>query len=200
MALIFVSFAHSGSALAGAGRGFEIAQEVQRRDAGYQDIVVQGTITNQSATGAKNVRIFKMTTAEVLKDGDRRLVIVSAPESLRGMVFLTHPHANKADDTWLRLPDTPRIRRISSRNKTGRFLGSQFSLEDVSPWELGKYTYEYLGDTDCQSEKCFIIQNTPTFAGSAYSQQIEWLDKKLYQPRRLTYYGLSGQNSRTIFS
>ena len=37
-----------------------------------------------------------------------------------------------------------RVKRIASKNRSGPFLGSEFSFEDFSFQEVEKYEYEYL--------------------------------------------------------
>lgn len=197
-AMMLAAIAVPQLAIANAHKGQLIAAEVDRRDQGFINMVVKGTIINETASGAKNARDFEMTTAEVRGDGDRRLVTVSAPRSLKGTVFLTHPHANIPDDTWMILPRQKKVRRLSTRKKTSRFLGSEFTMEDISPWELRKYSYDYQGDKKCGGDICNIIQNTPTFSGSAYSRQIELINTKIFQPYQIIYYDLSGRKIKKL--
>ncbi len=44
------------------------------------------------------------------------------------------------------LPALKRVRRISSVNKSGPFMGSEFAYEDFSSQEVGKYSYKWLRD------------------------------------------------------
>jgi hypothetical protein len=172
-------------------KGLALAMETERRDAGFGDIVARGEIVNRIGEGRENRRSFEMVTVEVQDDGDRRFVRVDAPASMKGTMFLSHAHALEADDVWVLLPRSSRMRRVSAQDKTGRFLNSELTLEDISPWQVEKYAYRYLGEEDCDPHgeaQCFLVENTPRYQHSGYSRQLEWLDKEMYQPRRIEYY------------
>ncbi len=58
------------------------------------------------------------------------------------------------------LPALERVKRISSRNKSGPFMGSEFAYEDLSSQEVDKYTYKYLRDESCADGlTCFVIES-----------------------------------------
>ncbi|MBB3061501.1 outer membrane lipoprotein-sorting protein [Microbulbifer rhizosphaerae] len=177
-------------------KGLALARETDLRDSGFGDIVATGEIINKSANGASNRRVFEMVTVEMDDDGDRRFVKVTAPASMKGTLFLSHAHALEADDVWVLLPRSPRLRRISARDKTGRFLSSELTLEDISPWQVEKYTYRYIREEACGAQgerRCHLIENTPAYQHSGYSRQLEWLDAEIYQPRRIEYYDGANQ-------
>lgn len=172
-------------------KGLALARETDYRDSGFGDIVATGKIVNQSEGGGSNHRVFEMVTVEMDDDGDRRFVNVTAPASMKGTMFLSHAHALEADDVWVLLPRSSRLRRISAQDKTGRFLNSELTLEDISPWQVEKYSYRYIGKESCGAggdESCHLIENTPAYKHSGYSRQLEWLDTEIYQPRRIEYY------------
>ncbi len=177
-------------------RGYELATETDKRDSGFGDILATGVIINKSASGDVNQKVFEMITVEVEDDGDRRFVKVSEPSSLRGTMFLSHAHALKSDDVWVMLPRTSRMRRVATQDKTGRFLSSELTLEDISPWEIEKYSYRYIKDDKCgqgSANNCHVIENTPAYRFSGYTRQIEYLDSDILQPRKIEYYGLNGE-------
>ena len=58
------------------------------------------------------------------------------PRDVKGTAFLIHAHKQEADDQWLYLPALKRVKRISSSNRSGSFMGSEFSYEDLGAQEL----------------------------------------------------------------
>lgn len=50
-----------------------------------------------------------------------------------------HEKIYPADDQWLYLPALKRVKRISSRNKSGAFTGSEFPYKDFGAMEPQKY-------------------------------------------------------------
>jgi len=57
---------------------------------------------------------------------------------VKGTVVLTFSHGLKPDEQWIYLPALKRVKRISSSNKSGPFMGSEFAYEDIGSWEVKK--------------------------------------------------------------
>ena len=54
------------------------------------------------------------------------------PRDIEGTALLSHAKILDADDQWLYLPALKRVKRISSSNKSGPFVGSEFAFEDFT--------------------------------------------------------------------
>jgi hypothetical protein len=179
-------------------RGLSIAMETDARDAGFGNWVATAKMILRDKQGGEAVRTFRMMALEQKDDGDKTLVIFDKPADLAGAAVLTFSHALVPDDQWLYLPEVRRVKRISSQNKAALFMGSEFAYEDLSSWEVKKYRYKYLRDETIDGDECFVVENTPAYADSAYSKQIEWVDKRIYHPRRLDYYDRQGRLLKTM--
>jgi hypothetical protein len=179
-------------------RGLSIAIEVDARDSGYGNWVATAKMILRDKQGGEAVRTFRMMALEQKDDGDKTLAFFDRPADLAGTAVLTYSHALVPDDQWLYLPEVKRVKRISSQNKAALFMGSEFAYEDLSTWEVKKYKYKYLRDETLEGNDCFVIENTPAYLDSAYSKQIEWVDKQIYQPRRLDYYDRQGRLLKTM--
>jgi Outer membrane lipoprotein-sorting protein len=179
-------------------RGLSIALDVDARDSGYGNWVATAKMTLRDKQGGEAVRTFRMMALEQQDDGDKTLAFFDRPADLAGTAVLTYSHALVPDDQWLYLPEVKRVKRISSQNKAALFMGSEFAYEDLSSWEVKKYKYKYLRDETLEGNDCFVIENTPAYTDSAYSKQIEWVDKQIYQPRRLDYYDRQGRLLKTM--
>ena len=179
-------------------RGLEIALETDRRDADFGDYVVEGLMTVESASGHKGIRQFSMHTLEMKDDGDKRLVRFAEPRDLFGMISLTFSHGLEPDDQWIYLPALRRTKRLAARDKTGSFAGSDFSFEDISTWEVKKYSYQYLRDEELDGIATFVVENTPAYPYSGYSRITEWVDQDIYHPRRLLYYDVAGRPMKEL--
>jgi hypothetical protein len=179
-------------------RGLSIARETDARDAGFGNWVATATMILRDKQGGEAVRTFRMMALEQQEDGDRTVAVFDKPADLAGAAVLTYSHALVPDDQWLYLPEVKRVKRISSQNKAALFMGSEFAYEDLSSWEVKKYRYRYLRDETLDGNDCFVVENIPSYADSAYSRQVEWVDKQLYHPRRLDYYDRSGRLLKTM--
>jgi len=179
-------------------KGRAIALETERRDTGFTDSVVNASMRLRDKSGSESVRRFRMLTLEQQDDGDLTLGIFDTPADLAGTAVLTWSHALTPDDQWLYLPALKRTKRIASKNKAALFIGSEFAFEDLSAFEVKKFTYRWLRDEKLDGSDCFVVENTPAYAESGYSRQVGWVDRALYQPRRIDYYNHDGTLFKTL--
>lgn len=169
-------------------RGLDIATEMDKRDSGFGDNQADLVMVLKNTHGDESSRSLRLQTLETQGDGDKSLTVFESPADVKGTAFLSYTHATDADDQWLYLPALKRVKRISSRNKSGPFMGSEFAYEDLTSQELDKYSYKYLRDEAVGDQDCFVIERYPAYEHSGYTRQVVWVDKKIYQPRKIEFY------------
>ncbi|MGB1239312.1 MAG: outer membrane lipoprotein-sorting protein, partial [Pseudomonadales bacterium] len=101
---------------------------------------------------------------------------------------------------WLYLPALKRVKRIASRNKSGPFMGSEFSFEDLASFEIEKYTYKYLRDEPCELGTCFVVEQYPTDKNSGYTRRVAWFDTAEYRNVKTDYYDRKNSLLKTLSS
>ena len=179
-------------------RGLEIAVEADRRDTGFHDSQASMRMILRNKKGDESIREIRVRTLEQLDDGDKSLTIFDKPADVRGTNFLTFTHKTGPDDQWLYLPALKRVKRISSRNKSGPFMGSEFAYEDLSSQEIEKYTYKYLRDEACGELQCFVIERIPLDRYSGYTRELAWLDQQEYRPQKIVFYDRKNAKLKTL--
>ena len=135
-------------------------------------------------------------------DGDKTLNIFDHPRDVKGTAFLSFSHPVGADDQWLYLPALKRVKRISSRNKSGPFMGSEFAYEDLASFEVEKYTYKFLREEACPSasptDNCFVIEQYPVDKYSGYTRLINWIDTAEYRSWKIEFYDRRNSLLKTL--
>jgi len=131
-------------------------------------------------------------------DGDKSLSIFDEPADVRGTAMLTYAHGLQPDDQWLYLPALKRVKRISSRNKSGPFMGSTFAYEDLGSQEVEKYSYNYLRDEACGEWTCHVLERFPAYEYSGYTRQVVWVDTEAYRMVRTEYYDRKNALLKTL--
>jgi len=169
-------------------KGLAIVKEVDRRDTGWQDSQAKLTMILKNRHGDKHSRKLKMKIMEVKGDGDKSLSIFNSPRDIKGTAFLSFTHALDPDEQWLYLPAIKRVKRISSRNKSGPYLGSEFAFEDLSSFEVAKYDYKYIKDEIYDGIDSFVIEAYPQYEHSGYTKLVLWIDKNRYILLKTDYY------------
>lgn len=181
-------------------KGLAIAIESDKRNTGWQDSVADMKMTLRNKRGEESNRVLRVKTLEVEGDGDKSMTIFDEPKDVRGTALLTYSHKQASDDQWLFLPALKRVKKISSKNKSGPFMGSEFAFEDLSSQEVEKYTYKYLKDEACGSESCFVIKRFPTDKNSGYTSQIAWIDQSEYRVHKIEFYDRKKSLLKTLES
>lgn len=180
-------------------KGLVIALEADRRDSGFEDFTADMLMVLKNRQGQESIRKIRIRTLEVEGDGDMSLTIFDNPRDVKGTAFLTHSHKQGDDDQWLYLPALKRVKRISSSNKSGSFMGSEFSYEDIASQEVEKYTYKWLRDELYEGQECFVSERYPVDREhSGYSRQVTWLDKSEYRPFKVEYYDRKNALLKTL--
>ena len=174
--------------LSAEAQGLAIAKERKARDIGWGDSTSTVTMTLRNSQGEESIREMRMKALEVAGDGDKGLTIFDMPKDVKGTAFLNFSHIDKSDDQWLYLPALKRVKRISSRNKSGPFMGSEFAYEDLSSFEIEKYTFKFLGEEKVKDIDCYKVEQIPTDKNSGYTRQVVWLDKEHLRGQKIDFY------------
>tara|TARA_R110002074_G_scaffold214816_1_gene384626 strand:+ start:126 stop:959 length:834 start_codon:yes stop_codon:yes gene_type:complete len=175
-------------------KGFAIAARSDRSDRGFGDSEAEMTMVLRNAAGQESSRTMKFTTLEIPDEsvGDKSLVLFSTPRDIEGTALLSYAKMLDPDDQWLYLPALKRVKRISSRNKSGPFVGSEFAFEDFTASELNKFSYTYLKEEPCGELQCEVVERVPRYENSGYTKQISWVDTTDYQIRKIEFYDRRG--------
>jgi outer membrane lipoprotein-sorting protein len=169
-------------------KGLAIAKERKLRDVGWQDSQAEVSMVLRNPQGDESVRSIRLQSLEVANDGDKGLTIFDEPRDVKGTAFLNFSHPTEPDDQWMYLPALKRVKRISSKNKSGPFMGSEFAFEDMSSFEVEKYSYKYLRDEIFSEQDCFVVEQVPVDPNSGYTRLLVWIDKVHYRPLKVEYY------------
>jgi outer membrane lipoprotein-sorting protein len=180
-------------------KGMAIAVEADRRNTGFGDSTAEMVMILRNRHGEESVRRIRFRTLEVENDGDKSLTIFDSPKDVAGTAFLNFTHKVGDDDQWLYLPALKRVKRISSSNKSGSFMGSEFAYEDIASQEIEKHTYLWLRDEICDDMECIVVEHYPVDRkNSGYSRQVVWLDKDEYRTLKVEYYDRKDAHLKTL--
>ncbi|WP_242117477.1 outer membrane lipoprotein-sorting protein [Aestuariivivens sediminicola] len=154
-------------------RGLEIAKEAEKADLGFKSSASNLKMVLKNKNGQVSERALEVRTLELVEDGDKSLIVFSSPKDVKGTSTLTFTHKNGPDDQWLYLPSIKRVKRISSNNKSGPFVGSEFAYEDLSSQEVEKYTYKFLKEENNH----LVVEQYPVDPKSGYTRRVVTYNK-----------------------
>lgn len=170
-------------------RGLAIAKAAEKADLGFESSSVNLKMILRNNRGQVSERLLSNRTLELTEDGDKSLIVFNSPRDVKGTSTLTFTHKTSPDDQWLYLPAVKRVKRISSDNKSGPFMGSEFAYEDLSSQEVEKYTYKFLKEETYNGEKTQVIERFPVDPKSGYTRQIVWYNPaKGHRIEKIEFY------------
>jgi len=165
-----------------------IVQKYHAQNNGFGDFSGNLTMTLRNSAQEESKRMLRIRTVEVPGEGDKSMIVFDKPSDVRGTALLTHSHKTDNNDQWLYLPSLKRVKRISTSNQSGPFLGSEFAFEDLSSEEMEKYNYKFLTEENCGDSVCYTYEQHPINKNSGYTRQIVTMDKFKMRPVSVQYY------------
>jgi predicted RND superfamily exporter protein/outer membrane lipoprotein-sorting protein len=171
-------------------KGYAIAARADRSDRGFTNSTVDLQMVLRNKAGKESTRTLSIRTLEVPDEslGDQSLIVFDSPRDIDGTALLSHARILEPDDQWLYLPALKRVKRISSVNKSGPFVGSEFAFEDFTALELEKYDYKYIRSEPCGDLTCDVVERYPRYEHSGYTRQLSWVDQTHFQVRKVEFY------------
>lgn len=166
----------------------ELAQKSDVVMSGYGDAKSEMVMTLVNANGQERQRTMRSQLLEK-EGGDKSLMEFLTPADVKGTKFLSYEHADKDDDQWLYLPALKRVKRIASKNKSGSFMGSEFSYEDLTAFNIDKYNYS--GDAEevmVDGKKMYKSVRIPKSRNSGYTKQVAWTTADTFLTMKVDYY------------
>ncbi|WP_411744309.1 outer membrane lipoprotein-sorting protein [Reinekea sp.] len=157
------------------------------------------TMVLVDSKGKQRVRSMQSIKAD-LGDYDASLMFFLEPSDVKGTGFLMMDYdaASKDDDQWMFLPSLNKAKRIASSDKTGSFMGSDFSYADMSKRNLEEWTYTLIKEDEVNGIKVWIVESVPisnaVIEKSGYVRTIAYVRQDNFQPiRGINYLEKNGE-------
>lgn len=141
-----------------------VMELVDGRDDGDRSIadMTMLLIDRQGRQRSRSIRSFSLDKGNDI----HTLMFFLTPADIAGTGFLTYDYdeADSDDDQWLYLPALKKIKRIATRDRSGSFMGSDFTYADMTRRRLDDYTYTFnkeQAETTVYDQKTWVIDSTP---------------------------------------
>jgi len=185
-------------------KGLAIMQDQEDRDAGWDSVRATGAMVLYDAAGRRSARAFEIERGErnTATEGDLSKFLFKSPADIRDTTLLTHAKVEPADDhQWLYMPAVKRVKRISGANRTGKFVSSEFSYEDMGGFEVEDNDYRWLRDEPCPGAShltCHVVASFPRSRASGYSKRVTWIDTAELRPYQTEFFNRNGAHEKTL--
>jgi len=169
-----------------AGRDImQMADEAQKTESSATDM----NMTLIDADGDTSLRRLQILMIEE-NDLSRTLTVFKAPASVENTRFLTIENKDRNDDQWIYLPTLRKMRRIAAGERSGSFMGSDFSYADMESRNIDEYNHTLLREESVEGTPCWVVESAPLSGidSGGYSRTITFVDQERHVPLKVEYY------------
>jgi len=138
----------------------EIMRRVDARDDGDRSVrdMEMILIDKNENRRVRRLRSFSRDEGEDVQS----IMFFLEPADVEGAGFLSYDYdADKDDDQWLYLPALRKTKRIASSDKSGSFMGSDFSYADLTTREVENYDWTLMKEAEVRGQPVWQIQGIP---------------------------------------
>lgn len=175
-----------------------IMQAVEDRPTGDKSVGrMQMVIIDQG--GSQRVRTVQTRTMD-FPEGTKQLILFETPADVRntGLLTIDYDDGAKVDDQWLYLPSLRKSTRISSSERSGAFMGSDFSFADMASRTVDDFEYTMVEQsTKVQGEDCWLIEARPRTERAkeetGYLKSQVWVSKSKLMPVQSKHWVREGK-------
>ncbi len=141
--------------------GLEIIKRVNQKERGR----TSSTTTEMVLIGkngqkkSRLIRSFTKHKTDIIK----KILFVLSPPGVKGTALLTYdyPSTSRETEQWIYLPALHRTKRVSAGNRSGSFMGSDFSYGDLIRKSLNAYSYTVIKEQVHKGHPVWIIEAIP---------------------------------------
>jgi outer membrane lipoprotein-sorting protein len=124
------------------------------------------------------------------KGTTKQLVVFVAPADVKGTKFLSIDSPGQGSQMWLYLPAVGRERVIAGSAVKGKFMGTDFTYEEISGSSSfsDEYTPTRQNDKTVDGRDCYVLKLTPKTSKTTYGQLVMAVDKQSRIPLSVEFY------------
>lgn len=154
------------------------ARDAQRFESAIETV----KMTLVSKSGAERVRELEL---RIRRDGDvlKTYTRFLSPSDVAGTQLVVVDHPDRADEQLLYLPALKRVNRITGSARSGSFMGSDLSFEDLEMSGIAESKHTLVSE----SPDGWVIDTTPA-AGSSYGRVRSTVSRTDLLPRKIEYF------------
>lgn len=181
-----------GPAAPAAAAGLADVQACMQRNAPSTALVQTLSLVSTDRAGGERRYDAKLLAKRLPNGLGRVRVLVEGPADVRGTSFLLHQTESGRNDLYVYLPELKKVRRITSRSLGGKFLGSDFSYEDLDRlFGVARQSDVKLGpDGSKDGRAVWTVEAVPPAGeGSDYSRIVSAVDQETCLPLEIAFYG-----------
>lgn len=109
------------------------------------------------------------------------------PKIVKGAGLLSWVRNNGSTNQWIFLPKLKAAKEIKAKEKSKKFMGTDFRYEDLENRELGQDSLTLIGHEYFDGSKCEVIMAYPNDLSFYFSRKI-WVNTSNWQITKIEFY------------
>jgi len=180
--------------------GVDIIRKAEMNATGFKDMVNRVSMTLVDAEGAVSEREMLIKVIALEEGESKTLTVFTKPAREKGFALLTHSHRSTADDQWLYLPASKRVKKVASTSVGSSFRGSEFTYEDIATQHRDHYRFDFVNTESCGDKTCYVVDRFPEFDESSYSKTRLYIDSEYYLVQKGEFYDVKETLFKTMLA
>lgn len=182
----------------GDARAQKIMEDVFRQDT-HHDITMKANfqVFDNQGNSAKKEFIFRRMGSP---GNTKTEVVFTGPKEIRGVALLSVDQQGFPERQFVYTPATQRVRDVVPRDRSARFIGTDFTFEDIGEPVLESFFYRVIGDAEkLDGHKTYKIEAVPADASrSQYKVIYYWVAQDVPVVLFEELYDAQGQKVRVL--
>jgi hypothetical protein len=105
--------------------------------------------------------------------GNKALAVFTAPAEIRGVALLSIQQPGQPSLQYMYTPATQRVRSVAAQERSSRFIGTDFSYEEIGEHSVDDFNYRLLSDQEkIDGRKAYKIEARPVDSSRSQYQYI----------------------------
>jgi Outer membrane lipoprotein-sorting protein len=155
----------------------------------------------------QRIRKIKNISKDYGKD-TKGIIFFLSPADVKNTAYMSFDFDdnNKEDDSWLYLPALKKVKRIASSDKSGSFMGSDFSYSDINGITIEDWDYKFIKKSLLvDGVDTWVIQGLPRadkkekiLDETGYLKSLTWIRKDNFMIVKAKYWVKKGRKIKYL--
>ncbi len=155
----------------------------------------------------QRIRKIKNISKDYGKD-TKGVIFFLSPADVKNTAYMSFDFDdnNKEDDSWLYLPALKKVKRIASSDKSGAFMGSDFSYSDINGITIKDWDYTFIKESFLvDGIDTWVVQGLPKadkknkiLDETGYLKSLTWVRKDNFMLVKAKYWVKKGRKIKYL--
>ena len=181
-------------AMARAETGSDVMDRVYKQADIFPNSEAEVRLVVKNKKGGERERFFYLR-AKNDATTKKSLVKFFKPANVKGVGLASETVlASRDKSQFVYFPSLRSVKKLSTAEQDGSFMGSDFSYSDIAGRTLEQDTHKIFN----QNDKFYVVESVPVDAADAYSKYYTTIDKATNIVRAVTFYNRQGDKLKTL--